>query len=65
MKYLVLETNIKYAIVLDEEGRFLKVVNSAYTVGEKVDRVTLTTSFQAVSGREKCGSSACQLLQPA
>ncbi len=50
MKYLVLETNIKYAIVLDEEGRFLKVVNSAYTVGEKVDRVTLYHEF---SSRER------------
>ncbi len=45
MKYLVLETNIKHAIVLDEEGRFLKVVNSAYTVGQKVDRVTLYHEF--------------------
>jgi len=45
MKYLVLETHIKHAIVLDEEGRFLKVVNNAYTVGQKVDRVTMYHDF--------------------
>lgn len=46
MKYLVLETHIKYAIVLDEEGRFLRVVNNAYTVGQKIDKVTIYHDFK-------------------
>lgn len=46
MKYLVLETHIKYAIVLDEEGRFLRVVNNAYSVGQKIDKVTIYHDFK-------------------
>ena len=33
MKYLVLETHSAYAVVLDEEGRFLKAANLHYQVG--------------------------------
>lgn len=30
MKYLVVECGLSYAVVLDEEGRFLKVANLHY-----------------------------------
>lgn len=39
MKYLVMETYDSFAIVVDEEGRFLTVANLHYTVGQKVDDV--------------------------
>ena len=32
MKYLVMETHPAYAVVLDEEGRFLKAANLQYQV---------------------------------
>lgn len=43
MKYLVLECGLSYAIVLDEEGRFLKVANLGYQVGETIDHIVLFT----------------------
>ncbi len=39
MKYLVLETHLAYAVVLDETGRFLRVANRSYRVGETVTQV--------------------------
>lgn len=39
MKYMVLECHLGYAIVLDEMGRFKKVANQNYEVGQMVDRV--------------------------
>lgn len=39
MKYLVLEVKRAYAIVLDEEGRFLKVANMNYEVGQELTSV--------------------------
>ena len=36
MKYLVMETHPAYAVVLDEEGRFLKAANLRYQVGDTV-----------------------------
>lgn len=39
MKYLVMECHPAYAVVLDESGRFLKVANRSYTVGQTVDNV--------------------------
>lgn len=39
MSYLVMEIQRSYAIVLDNEGRFLKVANLGYEVGQKVDFV--------------------------
>ena len=44
MKYLVMETHPAYAVVLDEEGRFLKAANLRYQVGDTVqDIVELRT----------------------
>ena len=39
MKYLVVECGLSYAVVLDEEGRFLKVANLHYQVGQTVTDV--------------------------
>ena len=34
MKYLVMECGLSYAVVLDQEGRFLKVANLNYQIGQ-------------------------------
>lgn len=39
MKYIVMECHPGYAIVLDEEGRFLRVANIRYEVGQTVTDV--------------------------
>ena len=39
MKYLVMETHPAYAVLLDEEGRFLKAANLNYQVGDTVQNV--------------------------
>lgn len=39
MKYLVMECRSSYAIVLDEDGNFLRVANMGYEVGQTVERV--------------------------
>ena len=36
MKYIVMECHIGYAVVLDEDGRFLKVANRNYRVGQMI-----------------------------
>lgn len=38
-KYMVMECHFSYAVVLDEEGRFLKVANRHYEVGQMVTDV--------------------------
>ena len=40
MKYMVMECRRGYAVVMDEEGRFLKVANRQYEVGQLLDHVT-------------------------
>ncbi len=39
MKYLVMEVHPAYAVVLDEEGRFLKAANLRYQVGDTVQNI--------------------------
>lgn len=39
MKYIVMECNLSYAVVLDETGRFLKVANMHYELGQTVTNV--------------------------
>ncbi len=39
MKYLVMECHLSYAVVLDESGRFLRVANRNYQVGQTVTDV--------------------------
>lgn len=39
MKYLVMECHKAYALVLSSEGKFLKVANRNYKVGQRIDSV--------------------------
>ena len=39
MNYLVMETHPAYAVLLDEEGRFLKAANLRYQVGDTVQDI--------------------------
>lgn len=39
MEYLVMECHESYAVVLDSRGRFLKVANLRYEVGQELDTV--------------------------
>ena len=39
MKYMVMECHLSYAVVLDENGSFLKVANMRYEVGQTVENV--------------------------
>lgn len=41
MEYLVMECHPAYAVLLDEEGRFVKAANLNYEVGQKVTEVIL------------------------
>ena len=41
MKYLVMECGLSYAVVLDQDGRILKVPNLGYTVGQSLKDVLL------------------------
>ena len=41
MNYLVMECHLSYAVVLDEEGRFLTVANLRYQVGQRVSEVVV------------------------
>lgn len=48
MKYIVMECNFSYAVVLDEDGRFLNVANRHYEVGQTVTDVIELQSSQPV-----------------
>lgn len=39
MKYLVMECHESYAVVLDEQGRFIKAANLGYKVGDRVEKI--------------------------
>lgn len=41
MKYLVMETFNSYAVLLDEEGRFVKSANPGYEVGDTIENPVL------------------------
>ena len=41
MEYLVMECGLSYAVVLDQDGRILKVPNLGYTVGQSLKDVVL------------------------
>lgn len=51
MKYLVMECHRAYAIVLDSEGRFLRVANLNYEVGQELCEVFPASSQQKPSRR--------------
>ena len=53
MKYMVMECHLSYAVVLDEEGRFLKVANRHYEVGQTVtDIVEMQVPQSAVQKKK-------------
>ncbi len=41
MEYLVMECGLSYAVVMDQDGRVLKVPNLSYTVGQTLEDVVL------------------------
>lgn len=41
MTYLVMECRAGYAVVLDNQGRFQKVPNLGYEVGQQLDSVVI------------------------
>lgn len=41
MSYLVMECHTSYAVVLDQNGRFLKVANLNYQVGQQISEVVI------------------------
>lgn len=71
MKYMVMECHLSYAVVLDEKGRFIKVANLHYEVGQTVTQVVELTppKDNASSKRSHLGQwytlaamAACLLL---
>ena len=63
MKYLVMECHLSYAVVLDEEGRFLRVANRHYKVGQMVTNIIemQIPQEQTDAGRKKRKNWICSL----
>ena len=60
MRYLIMECALSYAVALDEDGRFLRVPNLGYEVGQVVEDVVLfgegeVLDFEARSARRTRG----------
>ena len=55
MKYLVMETFNSYAVLLDEEGRFVKSANPGYEIGDSITNPVLMrdTPLEKVKGTRK------------
>lgn len=53
MEYLVMECHLSYAVVMDHEGRFQKVANLGYQVGQEVDSVLPMNEPKPVSPMAK------------
>ncbi len=53
MKYIVMECHPAYAVVLDENGQFIKVANFRYTVGETVTEVVKLTEIQSALPKKR------------
>ncbi|HHT15984.1 MAG TPA: hypothetical protein GXZ86_09000 [Clostridiales bacterium] len=53
MKYIVMECHPSYAVVLDEQGRFLKVANLRYQVGQTVNNVVEMQIPQSTPKKKK------------
>lgn len=52
-KYIVMECHLSYAVVLDEDGRFLKVANRHYQVGQTVTDVIEMQIPQSIPKQKK------------
>lgn len=53
MKYIVMECHTSYAVVLDEDGRFLKAANMHYEIGQSVTNVVLMQEPQSEAAPAK------------
>ncbi len=53
MKYMVMECHLSYAVVLDENGRFLRVANRHYEVGQTVTDIIEMQIPQSVPQKKK------------
>lgn len=68
MKYIVMECHFSYAILLDEEGRFLKAANRGYQVGQSVYDPVLVGAYRyrppmvRIAARGIALAVACLLL---
>ena len=49
MSYLIMECAASYAVALDEEGRFVRVPNLGYEVGQEVDDVVIFDEGQLLA----------------
>lgn len=72
MKYMVMECHPGYAVVLDEEGRFRKVANRQYEVGQTVAEVIGMEEPDPAERKKKAGrwigslaAAACLILAAA
>lgn len=67
MSYLVMECHTSYAVVLDQSGRFLKVANLNYEVGQQISEVVImqgqkTKGFRWKRHLSMLASAACICL---
>ena len=60
MSYMVMERCQAYAIVLDDEGRFLKVANLGYEVGQRTDFIVGENDLQIGENDLQTGESGLQ-----
>ena len=60
-KYIVMECHLSYAVVLDEDGRFLKVANRHYEVGQTVTDVIEMQIPQSIPKKKKTNRWAYSL----
>ena len=58
MKYLIMECHMAYAVVLDEDGRFLKAANMDYEVGQTVDTIMEIVEPGAAFSEVDCQSDS-------
>lgn len=58
MKYMIMECHKGYAVALDEEGRFLRVANMHYEIGQQVEEVTVYKDKTIVPMRQRLISYA-------
>lgn len=57
MKYLVMECSLGYAVVLDNEGRFKRIPNLGYEVGQELDYVEELSMTEKLSVIERSPSN--------
>ena len=53
MKYIVMECHYSYAVVLDENGKFLSVANLNYEVGQTVTSVIQINEYKTENNKNK------------